>query len=86
MLLHTVDPPKLIRAANMVRDEDFLNILKRVSANTDATVIFLVRADGLSTYHAASKLCDDRSIRNGKLPVAGDGRVDLSRFVKKDKK
>ena len=86
VLLHTIDPPKLIRAANMVRDEDFLNILNRVSASTDATVIFLVRADGLSTYYAARKLCDDRSIRNGKLPVAGDGRVDLSRFAKKDKK
>ena len=57
-----------------------------VATTTDATVIFLVRADGLSTYYAASKLCDDRSIRNGKLPVAGDGRVDLSRFVKKEKK
>lgn len=83
IVMHTVDPPKLIRAANMVNDKDFIKLLETVANGVNDSVVFLIRGDGLSTYYAARKLCTDREIRNGKLPVIGNGRIDLSHFSKK---
>lgn len=83
LVLHTVDPPKRIRAANMVNDKDFLDLLEKVANSTNDSVVFLVRSDALSTFRAAKKICTDREIRNGKLPVVGDGRIDLSQFADK---
>lgn len=85
LVLHTQDPPKLLRAANMVKDEDFIDLLRTVANGVDDSIIFLIRSDGLATWRAARKLCDERNIRNGKLPVVGDGQVDLSYFTRKDK-
>ena len=83
IVMHTVDPPKLIRAANMVNDKDFIGLLETVANGVNDSVVFLIRSDGLSTYYAARKLCTDREIRNGKLPVIGNGKIDLSHFAKK---
>ena len=81
IVLHTMDPPKRIRAANMVTDIDFLAVLEAVANGPNDSVIFLLRSDGLNTYRAASRLCNEREIRNGKLPAVGEGRLDLSRFA-----
>lgn len=86
LVLHTQDPPKLIRAANMVTDEDFITLLTTVANGTDDSIIFLIRPDGLAVWRAARQLCNERDIRNGKLPVPTDGRIDLSRFRKTDDK
>lgn len=83
IVLHTVDPPKLIRAADMVNDKDFIALLEKVANGVNDSIVFLIRSDGLGTYYAARKLCTDREIRNGKLPVIGDGRIDLSHFAEK---
>ena len=83
IVMHTIDPPKLIRAANMVNDEDFIALLEKVANGVDDSIVFLIRSDGLSTYYAARQICNDRDIRNGKLPVVGSGKIDLSHFAKK---
>lgn len=83
IVMHTINPPKLIRAANMVNDKDFIALMEKVANGVNDSIVFLIRSDGLSTYYAARKLCTDREIRNGKLPVIGDGRIDLSHFAKK---
>lgn len=83
IVMHTLDPPKLIRAADMVNDKDFISLLETVANGVNDSIVFLIRGDGLSTYNAARKLCTDRDIRNGKLPVIGNGRIDLSHFAKK---
>lgn len=83
IVMHTVNPPKRIRAASMVNDKDYLAMLERVANSTNDSVVFLVRSDALSTYRAARQLCVDREIRNGKLPVVGAGRIDLSQFADK---
>lgn len=81
IVMHTLDPPKLIRSANMVNDKDFIALLDNVANGLNDSVVFLIRSDGLNTYNAASKLCNNREIRNGKLPVIGGGRIDLSHFA-----
>ncbi len=78
IVLHDLDPPKTIRAGEMVSDPDFLNIMSQVAGNVNETVVFLLRSNGLDTYNAAKRLCDSRNIRNGRLPIVGEGKVDLS--------
>lgn len=85
IVLHNLNPPKLIRAANMVTDKDFLALLEQVANGVDDSIVFLMRSDGLNTYNAARKICTDRDIRNGKLPVVGKGRIDLSAFAASNK-
>ncbi len=80
IVLHTQNPPKLIRAAEMVTDADFLNVLNTVAAGPEDMLVFLIRPDGLPVYRAAKTLCDELGIRSGRLPVPGDGRIDLTRF------
>jgi len=84
LILHNIDPPKMIRAAEMVTDKDFIALLQTVANGVDDSVIFLIRSDGLPTYRAARKLCTDQDIRNGKLPAVGAGIIDLSRFAQKE--
>lgn len=80
VVLHTQDPVKRIRTANLVNDEDFLALLEKVANGARDSIVFLVRSDGLATYRRCKKICDDREIRNGKLPVVGQGRIDLKAF------
>ncbi len=43
-------------------------------------VIFLVRTKGISSWSAARKTCRDRMCKNGKIPLDGEGKLDLSMF------
>ena len=76
------DPPKRVRRADLAGDEDFRSLLDDVASRPKATVIFLVRDDGLPTYFAASGVARSRYARNGKLPVIGQGHIDLGTFNK----
>ncbi|WP_203328885.1 coiled-coil domain-containing protein [Candidatus Laterigemmans baculatus] len=84
IVLHTTDPPKRIRTAEVPKDQDFLDLLGKVANGANDSIVFLLRSDGLSTYQLCKRLCDERQIRNGKLPVVGQGRIDLSAFVEKE--
>ncbi|MFH1924534.1 MAG: hypothetical protein ABIP48_32175 [Planctomycetota bacterium] len=76
------DPPKRVRQPDLNTDADFLALLNRIAEDPKSTVIFLVRDDALPTYYAASAVARSRFARNGKLPVIGHGRIDLSLFKK----
>jgi len=44
-------------------------------------VIFLLREDGLNSYNRAAGWAENRyAVRHGKLPLPGQGAVDLSLF------
>jgi hypothetical protein len=74
--------PWRVRRADLAADEKFLALLDRVAAQPRASVIFLVRDDALGTYYAARSLARSHYARNGKLPVIGHGKIDLSMFNK----
>jgi len=82
IVMHTESPPLTIRTAEMAANKKFVALLEKVANQKDHTVIFLVRSDGLNTYRAAKRLCDTNNVRNGKLPVAGQGKLDFSHFNK----
>ncbi|QEG41018.1 hypothetical protein [Roseimaritima ulvae] len=81
IVMHHMQPPKRIRAGQMASDSDFIALLEKTLNGKDDTIVFLVRSDGLSVYRAARKMCQERQIRNGKIPVVGKGRIDLSAFA-----
>ncbi len=82
LVLHDLSPPKTIRAANLVTDKDFLALVELAVNNPSNTIVFLIRSEGLNTFYAARKFCNDREVPNGKLPVVGKGKIDLSYFKK----
>lgn len=86
IVMHNLSEPKRIRQGDVVKDKDFLALLTLVANGKDDSVTFLVRSDGLGTYRMCRDLCRQREIRNGKIPVVGQGRIDLSAFTKKKKK
>ncbi len=43
-------------------------------------VIFLVRTKGIHSWSVARQTCRDRMCKNGKIPLDGEGKLDLSMF------
>jgi len=82
IVVYEGEEPRRVRGAELNSDEGFLALLDRIAAQPKATVIFLVRDDGLGTYYAARAVARSRYARNGKLPVIGHGKIDLSMFKK----
>lgn len=82
IVLHTMSPPPRIRIAEMTKDDRLLDLLAEVANGTNDSIVLLVRSDALGTFNRVKQLCDERGIRNGKLPVVGQGRIDLEAFTK----
>ena len=78
------DSPYRIATGAIETDEKFLAHLERVASNPKASVVFLVRSDGLGAYYRAAALAKANYARNGKLPVVGQGKIDLSQFRAND--
>ncbi len=74
--------PRRILRQNIVADKEFLALLDGIAESPKKSVIFLVRDDGLSTYYSARNVARSRYARNGKLPVLGQGKIDLTMFKK----
>ncbi len=70
----------------MAADEAFVALLDRIARQPKGIVIFLVREDALDTYFAAHDIARTHYARAGKLPVIGQGRIDLSVFNQLKKK
>lgn len=58
----------------------FAKAMEAVRKRERGVMIFLVRPDGVYTYNTASDVARVNQTRNGKLPVSGQGEIDLSRF------
>ena len=82
-MLHTSKEPQRVRQADLAAEKAFIGLLDQVAESEKQSVIFLVRNDGLSTYRTARSLANAHEARNGKLPVIGQGRLNLSYFIDK---
>jgi len=67
----------------LTTDETFAAAMAKARERENGVMIFLVRPDGVGTYHRASDVARARQTRNGKLPVIGQGEIDLSQFEPK---
>ena len=64
-------------------DVRFLSELDQISEAPERVMTFLLRDDGIDTYYRARGVARSRYAKNGKLPVLGKGKLDLSLFMRK---
>ncbi|PHS11956.1 MAG: hypothetical protein COA78_08860 [Blastopirellula sp.] len=83
VIIHSAPEPILIRVNELAANADYKKLMDSVSASEKTTLVFLIRDDGLNTYYTARNLANTNGVKNGKLPVIGKGRIDLSYFNKK---
>jgi hypothetical protein len=69
-----------IRRSDLSRSDTFAKILDAIAATEKGMAVFLIREDGLRTYYVARSIAKTRYCPNGKLPVLGQGKLDLSKF------
>jgi chaperonin cofactor prefoldin len=75
-----------VRSADLAASVEYRQLLERLAAAKDQSIVFLVREDGVGTYYRARDIARNAYVRNGKLPVMGQGRIDLTMFRKLIKK
>lgn len=80
LVIYDGPQPRRVRRAELRTDETYLALLDKIADKPKDTVIFLLRDNGLWTYYAARAVALERGVRNGKLPVVGKGKIDLSVF------
>lgn len=80
VVLYEGDKPRRVRRGQLANDEEFVELLKRIAKTDDQTVVFLVRDDAIATYDLAKRVATTHYAPNGKIPVIGQGRIDLSLF------
>lgn len=68
-----------VRPANIEKSEPLLRLLDKVAGDPTAKLIFLIRQDGVSTWWRAKRFADSLDVANGKLPVIGQGKLNLER-------
>lgn len=82
IVLHGTSKSPRIRQAEILSNSLFKELLQTVVNKPENTIIFLLRHDGLQSYRLAKRMCDQNSVKYGKLPVVGDGRLDFTNFDK----
>jgi hypothetical protein len=66
--------------SKLAESEDFIRVLDKVKSHENGMLIFLVRPDGIGTYNTARNYARSQYVRNGKLVIASQGQIDLSRY------
>lgn len=82
VVLHDRPEPLQIPVGRLSADKNFQSLLDHVKQQPKGTVVFLVRPDGARTYSVARSIARRNYTTNGKLAVAGHGKLDLSLFEK----
>ncbi|PQO31779.1 hypothetical protein [Blastopirellula marina] len=85
IVIHDGGKTTPVRTAELNTNPDFAKVLEEVKSDAQGTLVFLIRDDGLSTYNTARNFANSKGVKNGKLPVIGNGRIDLSYFKKQAK-
>jgi len=73
-----------IPTASIGADKDYNAFLETVKKTGNSALIFLIRKDGWGTYQRAAGWAEQEyALNTGKLPIPGNGPVDLSIFQEK---
>ncbi|MFV1965891.1 MAG: hypothetical protein ACC628_10740 [Pirellulaceae bacterium] len=80
IVLFEEEKPTRVPRSKLSQSEDFIRVLDQVRSQGNATLIFLVRPDGITTYNTARNYARSHYVRNGKLAIASQGQIDLSRY------
>lgn len=82
IVLHAKNkPPQRISNGSIGTDEGLNKFLLEAKKNPRAMLLFLIREDGNGSYAKAAGYAENQfQLRTGKLPLPGQGKVDLSKF------
>jgi len=78
LVIHEGDKPWQVPTGKVASDPRFKTLLEKVKGDADAIVTFLVRADGLGSLAAGQKAATAIGVRSGRVPLPGQGTLDLS--------
>ncbi len=92
VLIHTslTEPPLVIPSASLKQSKEFLDLLKKISEKPYRKLIFLVRGNpaSVANFNRANGVVggfnrvSGTRILPGKLPLPGEGKLDLTVFAK----
>ncbi len=72
-----------VSAATVGADKDYNAFLAEVAQNKNHLVLFLVRVDGWNSYVRGAGWAEQQfKLATSKIPIPGQGKVDLSEFEK----
>lgn len=78
------ETPKRIARDNIGLDADYNAFLDGVRSSGNPALVFLIRKDGWTSYARAAGWAEQEyKLQGGKMPLPGDGPVDLSLFDKR---
>jgi len=81
IIIHNPQAPLHVSTGSIGLDPTYDDFLRHVASTPKSMVIFLLREDGLNSYNRAAGWAENRyAVRHGKLPLPGQGAVDLSLF------
>ena len=78
LVIHEGDKPWQVPTGKVASDPRFKALLDKVKGDADAIVTFLVRSDGLASLAAGQKAATAAGARSGRVPLPGQGTLDLS--------
>ncbi len=79
LVIHEGDKPWRVPTEKVASDPRFKALLDKVKGEGEAIVTFLVRSDGLAALAAGQKATTAVGARSGRVPLPGQGTLDLSR-------
>ena len=72
-----------VAATTIGADKDYNDFLAEVAGNKNHLVLFLVRTDGWNSYVRGAGWAEQKfNLATSKMPIPGQGKVDLSEFEK----
>ncbi|MEM7146284.1 MAG: hypothetical protein AAF591_14190 [Verrucomicrobiota bacterium] len=74
------EEPVRIPIAGINSDERFLELVNTAKATPNGQIVFLIRGDARGAYNRAQAIANAADVRNSKLPLVGQGKVDLRIF------
>ncbi len=80
LLVHKIGASWHVPVLKEEMAREFRSFLRGVRSKPGAMVIFLIRPDGVRLYGRAARMADGVGVRHGKLPIPGQGRIDLGLF------
>ncbi|MFM8497500.1 MAG: hypothetical protein ACKOEM_18555 [Planctomycetia bacterium] len=78
VVVHEPPQPWEAPAGKLAGNPQVLNLVKKIAADKDAILTFLIRPDGISTYNELTKVAEAAGARTGRVPLPGTGVLDLS--------
>lgn len=78
IVVHESEKPWKVPRGKIPSDQKFQALLKRIKGDGDAIMTFLVRSDGLASLTVAQQAATAAGVRYGRVPLPGDGVLDLS--------